>query len=235
MTVPAASSLIEHHILPIVRYTEISLGSSGPLGMAGTAFTFGEGTLVTCWHCVKHPLGPNESYGVLVRRGGIDAPYELCSIDNLGRDENGADLALGRIDWTPGRGLTLAEDPVQWGERVETYGYPFTVAVPDKNYPDYKALTFDPVFLRGYVTRLTKDERTRRPVIDLEMLCPPGLSGAPVIRENRREVIGVAFEEKTTIMHKYTVIFGRAHHLDVLRAARGAATAGRALADHLQR
>jgi hypothetical protein len=56
--------------------------------------------------------------------------------------------------------------------------------------------TFDPVFLRGYVTRLTEDERTRRPVIDLEMLCPPGLSGAPVIRENRRDVIGVAFEEK---------------------------------------
>ena len=35
----------------------------------------------------------------------------------------------------PGRGLTLANDPVQWGERVETYGYPFPLAVPDQVYP----------------------------------------------------------------------------------------------------
>ena len=47
----------------------------------------------------------------------------------------------------PGRGLTLANDPVQWGERVETYGYPFPVAVPDQVYPDYKALHFYSRFL----------------------------------------------------------------------------------------
>jgi hypothetical protein len=49
----------------------------------------------------------------------------------------------------PGRGLTLANDPVQWGERVETYGYPFPVAVPDQVYPDYKALHFYSRFLCG--------------------------------------------------------------------------------------
>jgi hypothetical protein len=41
---------------------------------------------------------------------------------------------------------------VQWGERVETYGYPFPLAVPDQVYPDYKALHFYSRFLRGYVT-----------------------------------------------------------------------------------
>jgi hypothetical protein len=133
-----------------------------------------------------------------------------------------------------GRGLTLANDPVQWGERVETYGYPFPLAVPDQVYPDYNALHFYSRFLRGYVTRLARDE-VERPVIDLDLLCPPGLSGAPVIREDRREVIGVIFDEQTTTMYERTVIFGRAHHLDVLRSARSAVTGGRPLAEHLQR
>jgi hypothetical protein len=189
------------------------------------AFTFGEGTLVTCWHCVKQPLGPDEFYGIAVRRGSIESPYEFCSIDNLERDHNGADLALGHIDWMPGRGLTLANDPVLWSERVETYGYPFPLAVPDQVYPDYKALHFYSRFLRGYVTRLARDE-AERPVIDLDMLCPPGLSGAPVIREDRRDVIGVIFEEQITTMYERTVIFGRAHHVDVLRSACAAVTGG---------
>jgi hypothetical protein len=173
-------------------------------------------------------------YGVAVRRGGIASPYEFCSIDELGQDENGADLALGRVDWTPGPVLTLADGEVQWDERVETYGYPFPDALPDQAYPDYKALRFYSRFLRGYVTQLTTEELSGRPVMELEMLCPPGLSGAPVIREGGHEVIGVVFDEHATTMSARTVIFGRAHHLDVLRAARGAVTSGRALADYLQ-
>jgi hypothetical protein len=219
------SNELEHHMFPVVRYTQVGGSAAGPTAVAGSAFTFGEGTLVTCWHCVKQPLGPDEFYGIAVRRGGIESPYEFCSIDNLERDHNGADLALGHIDWMPGRSLTLANDPVQWGERVETYGYPFPLAVPDQAYPDYKALHCYSRFLRGYVTRLARDE-AERPVIDLDMPCPPGLSGAPVIRDDRRDVIGVIFEEQTTTMYERTVIFGRAHHLDVLRSARAAVTGG---------
>jgi hypothetical protein len=228
------SNELEHHMFPVVRYTQIGGGGTGPTAVAGSAFTFGEGTLVTCWHCVKQPLGPDEFYGIAVRRGGIESPYEFCSIDNLERDHNGADLALGHIDWMPGRCLTLANDPVQWGERVETYGYPFPLAGPDQAYPDYKALHCYSRFLRGYVTRLARDE-AERPVIDLDMPCPPGLSGAPVIREDRRDVIGVIFEEQNTTMYERTVIFGRAHHLDVLRSACAAVTGGRPLVEHLRR
>ena len=110
--------LIEHHILPVLRFKANS-SDTYTVAEAGTAFTFGEGTVVTCWHCVEQPAGPNETYGVAVRRGGITAPYDFCSIDDLGRDENGADLALGRIDWAPGRALTLATDSVAWGERLK--------------------------------------------------------------------------------------------------------------------
>jgi hypothetical protein len=106
--------------------------------------------------------------------------------------------------------------------------------VPDQAYPDYKALHCYSRFLRGYVTRLARDE-AERPVIDLDMPCPPGLSGAPVIREDRRDVIGVIFEEQTTTMYERTVIFGRAHHLDVLRSACAAVTGGRPLVEHLRR
>jgi hypothetical protein len=78
--------LTQHHILPVLRCKVHSSGAY-TTAEAGTAFTFGEGTVVTCWHCVKRPAGPDETYGVAVRRGGITAPYEFCSIDDLGRDE----------------------------------------------------------------------------------------------------------------------------------------------------
>jgi hypothetical protein len=54
---------LEHHMVPVVRYTQIGGSAAGPTAVAGSAFTFGEGTLVTCWHCVKQPLGPDEFYG----------------------------------------------------------------------------------------------------------------------------------------------------------------------------
>jgi hypothetical protein len=227
-----ASPELEHHIFPIVRYAETPLGG-GPVAVAGTAFTFGEGTLITCWHCVNLPLGPGETYGVAVRRGGISSPYEFCSIDDLGRDQNGSDLALGRIDWTPGRGLSLAEQPADWGERVESFGYPFPLAIPDRTHPVYKALTVYSRFFRGYVTRLAVDEEIGRPVMELDMHCPPGLSGAPVIREDRREVVGVVFGDKITEASGRALILGRALYLSDVGAARSTATGGKALADFL--
>ena len=62
-----------------------------------------------------------------------------------------------------GRGLTLANDPVQWGERVETYGYSLSACRAGPGVPDYS----------------------------------------------------VIFEEQTTTVYERTVIFERAHHLDV--------------------
>ena len=108
--------MTEHHILPILRY-KVSSSSAYTTAEAGTAFTFGEGTVVTCWHCVERPISHDETYGVAVRRSGITAQYEFCSIDELGRDENGADLALGRIDWTPGRALTSNDQNLVCHER----------------------------------------------------------------------------------------------------------------------
>jgi Trypsin-like peptidase domain len=227
------TTLTEHHILPILRYRTDSAGSH-TIAEAGTAFTFGEGTVVTCWHCVARPAGPDEAYGVAVRRDDISAPYEFCSIDDLGRDENGADLALGRIDWTPGQALTLATESAAWGERVETYGYPFSIVVPDQTFSDYKSVTFSPVFLRGYVTQVVPNLKAR-PAMHLDMLSPPGLSGAPIIREDGRDVLGVLVGDRNIQLGGESFRFGEALLLDALRSARSTATDHRPLAEHLER
>ena len=42
------------------------MDSSGAYTAAesGTAFTFGEGTVVTCWHCLERAAGPDETFRV---------------------------------------------------------------------------------------------------------------------------------------------------------------------------
>jgi hypothetical protein len=42
------------------------------VAVAGTGFTFGECTLVTCWHCVSGELVKGEVYGVAYRSEGLD-------------------------------------------------------------------------------------------------------------------------------------------------------------------
>jgi hypothetical protein len=47
------SDELEHHMFPVVRYTQIGGSAAARTAVTGSAFTFGEGTLVMCWHCVK--------------------------------------------------------------------------------------------------------------------------------------------------------------------------------------
>lgn len=57
------SNELEHHMLPVVRYTQIGGGGTGPTAVAGSAFTFGEGTLVTCWQVSSNPSDLMSSMG----------------------------------------------------------------------------------------------------------------------------------------------------------------------------
>ena len=47
MSTAIVSNELEHHMFPVVRYTQIGGSAAGPTAVAGSAFTFGEGTLVT--------------------------------------------------------------------------------------------------------------------------------------------------------------------------------------------
>lgn len=69
------------------------------------------------------------------------------------------------------------------------------------------------------------------------MPAPHGLSGSPLLLPNSREVVGVVVTERGYGVpgEDRTIYFAYAHHLWVLRAAKGAATQGIPLGDFLAR
>jgi len=111
------------HVLPVVRFRRTAPGE--PVRAVGSGFTFGEGTFITCWHCVSEPLGDGEVYGAAMRSGGItsqsyDQVFELADLE---QDASGRDLALARVGYTADPVLALASDPAAWGEDVVACGY----------------------------------------------------------------------------------------------------------------
>src|SRR5580700_9527822 len=105
-------NLFVGHVLPILKFRRVAKCEYDPLAVAGTGFTFGEYTLVTCWHCVSGELAEDEVYGVAYRSGGLDqqgydSMSELADLEQDGE----RDLALARIDFMLEPRLTLAEEP----------------------------------------------------------------------------------------------------------------------------
>lgn len=187
-------NLFVGHVLPILKFRRVAEGEYEPIAMAGTGFTFGEYTLVTCWHCVSGELAEDEVYGVASRSQGLDQQgydrvSELVDLDQVGD----RDLALARIDFAVEPRLTLAEEPAAWGEDVVASGYPLPRSLEDSF---YRTMRFESnaAMLKGYVTRLRLDDRPGwRPVraYELDMPAPPGMSGSPLFRPHPLEVVGV--------------------------------------------
>jgi hypothetical protein len=103
--------------------------------------------------------------------------------------------------------------------------------VPDQTFSDYKSVTLSPVFLRGYVTQVVPNLNAR-PAMHLDMLSPPGLSGAPIIREDGRDVLDVLVGDRNIQLGGESFRFGEALLLDALRSARSTATDHRPLGRH---
>src|SRR5215472_13366105 len=59
-------------VLPISKFGPSKGGEPEPIAAVGTGFTFGEQTFVTCWHCVRDPLGEGEFYAAVGRSEGTD-------------------------------------------------------------------------------------------------------------------------------------------------------------------
>jgi len=113
---------------------------TGVVAIAGTGFTFGEHTLVTCWHCVSSELTEGKVYGIAYRSEGLyqqgyDSMSELVDLEQVGE----RDLALARIGIAVEPRLTLAERPAAWGEDVVACGYPLPRGVSD---PFYRTMRF---------------------------------------------------------------------------------------------
>lgn len=117
------AELFDYHVMPIARAQRLADGAYSRPQWVGTGFTFGEGTLVTCWHCVGADLAEDEVYFGLGREHGNqqrprDWPIELRQ---LAQDMNGADLGLARIDVQFRPRLRLASVVVKSNETVGAY------------------------------------------------------------------------------------------------------------------
>jgi Trypsin-like peptidase domain len=229
------------HVLPVAKFRRRGSGEYEPIAAVGSGSTFGEGTFVTCWHCVSAPLGEDEVYGAAMRSGGIESQKydEVYELVDLERDGSGHDLALARVGFGVDPVLTLAEDPAAWGEDVVACGYPLPVNTRGPESRDVK-IDMNACLLRGYVTRLRIDDRPGwEPVraYELDMPAPGGVSGSPLFRPHPFEVVGVVYREHDLYVgeRQVPVTFAYAHHLSTLCEARGAATDNRPLREHLTR
>jgi hypothetical protein len=61
------------HALPVARFRRRAEAEYEPIAAVGSGFIFGEGTFVTCWHCVRAPLSEDEVYAALMRSGGTES------------------------------------------------------------------------------------------------------------------------------------------------------------------
>ncbi|MET8759897.1 serine protease [Lentzea sp. NPDC004782] len=241
------AEMFAYHVMPITRARRDADGNYDLLQWVGTGFTFGEGTFVTCWHCVGAELPDDEVYLAVGRRGGVqqskrDWPIEL---QQLARDTNGADLALARIEpWFSPR-LALAADPLEWGDDVVAFGFPHTLDTIDPETNEKRIETHARVF-KGYVTRLFPDEYQGDAVVELAMPAPVGMSGGPLFNVQRSaarggtsnepfECFGVVFGERIHQTPDGEIKFGTALRLDTLRNATAEATNGLRLAEYLTR
>lgn len=238
---------VDWDIVPIflVERTE----PSAPISFQGTGFTIAQNLLVTCWHCVSSPCSDNEQYAAVieVQPGGFKAFF----LTNIEQDTNGSDLATANVDLPRVWELTLASGSVLPADDVCTYGFPLT---RHKKLPGGGGqFMLHPRYLRGYITWAFNYEHPQYgevPSYELDMPTPEGLSGAPLIRVNTPEVIGVIYgTHDVATVEQFTSIdpetgekepevqrlesFGLAHHIKTLRLLRGAATQGLPLEEYL--
>lgn len=242
--------LMVGHVLPLVICKRVAAGEYELVRVAGTCFTFGQGTVVTAHHCVAGGLGPDEAYCVGLREQGWDAEggtySEVYAVEDLSQVAD-FDLALGRIGIKVDPRLTLASDPLRWGEDVVSCGYPLPLTTGNAKARNLKIST-NARLLRGYVTRLFMWEDPAYPplrAVELDMPVPPGLSGGPLFRSDPFEVVGVVISEPVVPSGRAVdeVIypaaefyrFGAAHQLATLRDAAAPATGDLPLAEHLKR
>ena len=242
--------LMVGHVLPLVICKRVAVGEYELVRIAGTCFTFGEGTVVTAHHCVADRLRPDNAYCIGLREQGWETQggtySDVYEVEDLSQVAD-FDLAIGRIGIRVDPRLTLASDPLRWGEDVVSCGYPLPLTTGNTEARNLKIST-NARLLRGYVTRLfVREDPAYPPVpaVELDMPAPPGLSGGPLFRTDPFEVVGVVVGEPIEpsgrpvdeVIYPAAEFyrFGAAHRLDTLREAVAPATGGLPLAEHLKR
>lgn len=228
-------------VLPISKFGPGKDGEPKPIAAVGTGFTFGEQTLVTCWHCVRDSLAEGQFYAAVCRDEGTNSQHydRYFELENLEQDANGSDLALATIGYTVATRLTLASQPPGWGEDVMACGYPLPLNTRDAA-TQKPLINTNAMLFKGYVIRIRNADFPGQPqtrMYELDMPAPPGLSGSPVLLPGSRVVVGVVVTERGYGIpgEDRTLYFAFAHHLQVLHAASGTATGRLPLGEFLTR
>jgi Trypsin-like peptidase domain len=229
------SGKIGTYIVPIYRGVKVDdrIIATRP---TGTGFILADGVVVTCWHCVNEARGEDDVYlAYPVDDNGTTYSVSYPVLE-LAQDQNGSDLALGRIAFRPmAPGLILARESVGLGGDVMSYGYPFTTPRPGG---PGSGFIMEPRLFRGYVTILMNEEVPgwgAVPTIECDMPAPAGMSGAPLLDPITKVILGVVYGDCTMQTEdRAPVTFMRAHHLPTVNSASGPATRGMALSEYIK-
>lgn len=214
----------------------------------GTGFFPVPRVFVTCWHCVARPRG----YVAMVRIPGSER-YSLWPLLDITRHPNGCDLAVARVALTHTRplALSIADSEALAGTEVWSYGYPFSTLL--RGMDGENVLHWGGRYLQGYITQGFHDEDRgygTTMAYELDMPTPAGLSGAPLLKRNTREIIGVVYGMNDVALMEHfsqidqegnrlpeiqrVVSFGLAHHTANLQSLAGPATNGKPLAEYIR-
>lgn len=218
---PTIEEMLYHYVFPVVKFRELGEGRYQPIAAVGTGFTFGEGTFVTCWHCVSGDLGADELYGVPYG-DDMSLPGKVAILGDMLRASSGADLAVATVAIGTEPTLRLSASPAGWGRDVLGLGFPHPVNTV--NPATYEPLIFTQSrALKGYVSAVASHSTGGARVAkyyELGMAVPMWASGSPLMNADTLEIVGVLAGERTTEVGRsgeFTV--GLALHLDVLRDA----------------
>lgn len=211
----------EDHIFPVVggRLNEES-GTWTAWAVTGTAFAFG-GWAVTCWHVVRGLLDEGLEVGINFKDDDGNLVFEAVSFEQRG----GHDIAIAPMSWAPLPPLRQGP-PLHEGMNVYAYGYPLTEQ--ERGVDGVRRFRWWLRLFRGYVvsaTILPVEGYREAGVVELDMPCPGGLSGAPLLRDNPAqggtfEVVGmVQGQVSITEGTSPPLVLGRAYARDELFSA----------------
>lgn len=208
------------NVFPIVLFRSTDEIGFQPVAAVGTGFTLGEGTFITCWHCVSVNLKEGEYYGIPYG-AEMSLPNQVAVLGNIRQEPNRADLAVASIGIGTRNSLRVADRPAYWGRDVVALGFPH----PENT---VNPATGEPLIrtqsraLKGYVSTVglhsTGGAREAK-YYELGMPVPMWASGSPLFDAETLEVVGVLAGERTSqVGNSGEFTTGLALHLDVLRS-----------------
>lgn len=216
---PTIEEMLYRYVFPVVKFRELGEGRYQPIAAVGTGFTFGEGTFVTCWHCVSGELGTDEFYGVPYG-DDMSRPSKVAILSDTRRAPSGADLATATISIGSEPTLRLSASPAKWGRDVLGLGFPHPMNTVNPTTNEALIVTQSRV-LKGYVSAVGNHftgGASQAKYYELGMAVPMWASGSPLMDADTLEIVGVLAGERTSEVGRsgeFTV--GLALHLDVLR------------------